>query len=228
MQGFVIAIDGPVASGKGTIAPLLAKKLHAFYMNTGALFRMLALLSKRESVDPTSEEGVLTLLAENTLDLDDDKVLLNGEDVTKEIYHSDISLMSSLIAGNAKVHAQVIILEQKIAQRKIGEGRIVLVEGRNIGTAVFPDAQLKLFLTASLEERAKRRFAQARARDEEVTYEEVLKDTETRDTRDRERPFYPLVSDPEKHGYVVLDNTGMTEEDTMEWIMAQLKHKGLL
>lgn len=228
MQGFVIAIDGPVASGKGTIAPLLAFKLNAFYMNTGALFRMLALLCKRQEVKVLTEEILLKMLHANKLELYDEKILLNGEDVSTQIYHADISLLSSQIAALPKVHAQVILLEQDIAKQKINDGRIVIVEGRNIGTAVFPDAAFKLFLTASVEERAKRRFSQAEKRKEKVSYEDVLADTKMRDTRDKTRSFFPLVTNPEEHGYFVLDNTGMSEEETLERILTQLRNKKLI
>lgn len=228
MQGFVIAIDGPVAAGKGTIAALLAQKLNAFYMNTGALFRMLALVCKRKGIEPSSEERLLRVIAENKFELDDGRILLNGEDVSQEIYHHDISQMSSQIGALPKVHAQVILLEQSIAQKKIAQGKIVVVEGRNIGTAVFPDAAFKLFLTASTQERARRRFVQAKQRNEKIRFEEILADTLERDLRDKSRSFYPLVDTPEKYGYTVLDNTGLTEKETLERILTELRKRGLI
>ena len=139
MQGFVIAIDGPVASGKGTIAPLLAQKLNAFYMNTGALFRMLALYCKRNNL-PTDEATLLDVIMKTSLNLDEDKAFLDGEDVSAEIYHSDISQLSAQIAAISSVHERVIIREREIAEEKMKDPRVAelvkelsrLKYGRNV------------------------------------------------------------------------------------------------
>lgn len=226
-SGFIIAVDGPVASGKGTIAPLLALQLDGFYMNTGALFRMLALLCVQGDL-PITKEAILPLLSDNTLDLDGEKVLLNGRDVSARIYMSEISQISSQIASLTEVHENVITREQEIGKEKSAQGEIVIVEGRNIATAVFPDAEMKIFLTASVEKRARRRFVQAQMRQEQGTFEQVLADTKERDQRDKSRTFFPLVSDPEQHGYFVLDTSDMNEELTVHVILDEMKKRNLL
>lgn len=227
MQGFILAIDGPVASGKGTVAPLLASQLKGFYMNTGAIFRMLGLFCKEHQIEVT-EENVLKVLGENTFGLEEDQVLLNGLDVSANIYHADISELASKIAAMSHLHEEVIKLEKKIALEKMAQGRIVILEGRNIGTAVFPDAGLKIFLTASVEKRAERRFAQMEQRGEQASFEQVLTETKDRDARDVSRPYYPLVEEPEKYGYVVVDTTNLTEQQTLDQLLDLLKEKGLV
>lgn len=225
-QGFIVAIDGPVASGKGTIAKALARKTHGFNLNSGALFRMLALYATENSVE-IDQSSLLSVLSLIKLDLEEDRALLNGQDVSDKIFNAEISRLTSVIAEMPEIHKKVIELEQEIGRRKVQEGRIVIIEGRNIGTTVFPDANLRIYMTASAEVRAKRRLEQSRVRGEDVDFETVLKDTIMRDERDMSRNFAPLVRNPENEGYFKLDNTTMTEDQTLETIIEQLKRSRL-
>lgn len=226
-KGFIIAIDGPVASGKGTIAPLLAERLHGFYMNTGGLFRMLALYAYKNNIS-LEEESLLAIYPSLTLDLENSKNLLNGEDVSGEIYGSDISQGSSIVASLPKVHEQVVFREREIGYAHAETGGIVIAEGRNTATAVFPDAAFKVFMTADLTTRARRRYDQAITRGEDVRLEAVVQDTQARDLRDRSRSFYPMVERPEDHGYYVLDNSLLTEEDTLNRLVVELQERELI
>jgi cytidylate kinase len=225
-QGFIVAIDGPVASGKGTMAKTLAHKTHGFYLNSGALFRMLALYATENAVE-IDQPALLNALSSIKLDLEGDRTLLNGQDVSDKIFTAEISRLTPIIAEMPEIHKKVIKLEQEIGRRRAQQGRIVIIEGRNIGTTVFPDANLRIYMTASVEARAKRRLEQSRIRGEDVDFETVLKDTIMRDERDMSRNFAPLVRNPENEGYFKLDNTNLTEDQTLEKIVDQLKKNGL-
>src|SRR5579872_7025057 len=207
-----IAIDGPVAAGKGTIATLLSLKLHGFNLNTGAMYRCVALYCIQHDIPMQKAEKVILALPDISIDLDDEKVFLNGEDVTEQVKKREVSQSSAKVAAIAQVRLAMVTRQQGIGLAKMEKGQIVIAEGRDAATKIFPEAMLKIFLTARPEVRAKRRYEQMGGRaNHTITFEQILADTNERDRRDYERKADPLVKEPEKYGYFVLDNSDMTE-----------------
>ena len=222
-KGFVIAIDGPVAAGKGTVSPLLAKNLNGFYLYTGAMYRCLALLCIKRGVDTKDENIVVTILPEFRINVSDNKVFLNGEDVTERIKEEDVAMASSDVAVIKKVREEMVSIQREIANKLIDEGKIVIAEGRDTATRVFPNAKLKIFLTATPEVRTKRRLLQIEERGEKAEFENVLKDVKLRDEQDSDREIDPLVKDPQAFGYFVLNDSEMSEEETIKTIIKEVK-----
>lgn len=222
-KGFVIAIDGPVAAGKGTISPLLAKNLNGFYLYTGAMYRCLALLCIKRGIDTKDENTVVTILPEFRINVSDNKVFLNGEDVTERIKEEDVAMASSDVAVIKKVREEMVSIQREIANKLIDEGKIVIAEGRDTATRVFPNAKLKIFLTATPEVRTKRRLLQIEERGEKAEFENVLKDVKLRDEQDSDREIDPLVKDPRAFGYFVLNDSEMSEEETIKTIIKEVK-----
>lgn len=191
----VIAIDGPAAAGKSTVARTVAERLGALLFDTGALYRVIALLALRGNVDPHNEQGLCRLAMETRIDIrppskSDSRlfdVLIAGEDVTWRIREQDVGNIVSQVSEHAGVRASLLPLQRRIA----AAGPVVMV-GRDIGTVVVPDAGLKIYLDASPEERARRRFAESRVRDVSITLDEVRQETLTRDAIDTARATAPL------------------------------------
>jgi cytidylate kinase len=222
-KGFVIAIDGPVAAGKGTISPLLAKNLNGFYLYTGAMYRCLALLCIKRGIDTKDENAVVNILPEFRINVSDNKVFLNGEDVTQRIKEEDVAMASSKVAVIKKVREEMVSIQRGIANKLIDEGKIVIAEGRDTATRVFPNAKLKIFLTATPEVRAKRRRLQIEERGEKAEFENVLKDVKLRDEHDSDREIDPLVKTPQAFGYFVLNDSEMSEEETIKTIIKEVE-----
>ena len=228
-KGFVIAIDGPVAAGKGTIAPDLSKRLNGFYLYTGATYRSLALYCLDNNIDVHDTKAVIGALDAVFIDLLDSKVFLNGKEVTEEIKRVDVARAVPKVAAIAEVRHRMVARQQEIAERGIEEGKIIVIEGRDTATVVFPDAALKVFLTAEAEVRAKRRLAQLQSSgNDKISLKTVLADLKQRDKEDIERATDPLVDDPKKHGYFLIDNSYLSEPDTVEIIIDELKRRKLL
>lgn len=228
-QGFVIAIDGPVASGKGTLAPILAQKLNGFYLYTGAMFRTLALYCIQHNINFEDTDKIVQELPNVHIDLDGNRVVLNGQDVTERIKEADVAKGSSPVAVSETVRRHFAQLQRQIAQKYIDQGKAVVAEGRDVGTIVFPNADFKLFLTATPDTRTERRLAQYREKgNSEISFEEVLQDTHERDERDTNRLYAPLPKNPKELGYIILDNSKMSEEETMDAIIGELEKKNLL
>lgn len=222
-KGFAIAIDGPAAAGKGTIAPRLAKRLNGFYLYTGAMYRCLALAALEKNIDLNDEESLASLLSEIKIEFKDHKVFLNGEDVTEKIKDQKIAYGSSKVAELERVREHMVRLQQEIGEKEIKNGRVVVAEGRDTGTKVFPNAKLKVFLTAASKVRANRRLEQLK--DQGVitsTFEKTLEEVKDRDERDTQRAIDPLAVEPSKFGYFVLDNSDLSEEETLEVIVKEL------
>jgi cytidylate kinase len=211
----IIAIDGPVGSGKSTVARRVAESLGYSYLDSGAMYRALALAALRAGIlfdDPAALER----LTESTrIDFerhsDGQRVRLHGEDVTDAIRAQEISLAASKVAALAGVR-HVLVAEQ----RRAGAGGAVVMEGRDIGTVVFPSAELKIFLDASLEVRARRRWLQQQEKNEPAIFERTLVETRERDQRDRERVTSPLVRAADA---VLVDNTAMDADETARLIV---------
>lgn len=225
MSTFHIAIDGPVSAGKGTISKLVAEKLDFVYIDTGAMYRMTALLAKRNDLDFTDEDKLVALVEKSKMDLrtptEEEKdgrlatVLLDGEDVSWKIRTEEISAGSSHVAALPKVRTALVQKQQEIAQ-----GKDVVMEGRDITYRVLPEAELKIYLTASDVVRAKRRHLQLLNKGENVTFEEVYKELLERDQRDMTRLADPLkiVDDAWQ-----LDTTDLAIEQVVELIVGRVR-----
>lgn len=212
---FQIAIDGPVAAGKGTVAKMLAAKLHFLYVDTGAMYRAAGLLAQQNGMEikPENQEKIAEKLEtaefhlENSLDENDNLITLvslNGEDVSDEIRTQKVSEAASQVATLPLVRQVLVKKQQKIAEKFN-----VVMEGRDIGLRVLPNAHLKLYLTADLEERARRRLAQNQKIGETVDLEAVKKQIEERDYLDTHREADPLTIVPDA---IVLDTTNLAIE----------------
>jgi CMP/dCMP kinase len=187
----IIAIDGPSGAGKSTLAKRLAKELGYIYMDTGAIYRALALKVLRQGVDLADDGKVVQLLASTEIDLQEQggalQVFLDGIDVASDIRTPEVSQMASKVSALKAVRARMLDL-----QRDMGQRGSVVAEGRDIGTVVFPQAEVKIFLEASPEERARRRCAELQAAGQSVDLEETLRAIAERDKRDSERDLAPL------------------------------------
>lgn len=228
-KGIIIAIDGPVAAGKGTIAPELAERLNGFYLYTGATYRCLALYCLENNVDLSKKDDVLAQLSKITIDLRDNRVFLNEREVTQEIKEIAVARNTPIVAAIPEVRKDMVRRQQEIAKKRRDEGQIILIEGRDTATVVFPDAELKVYLTATPEVRAHRRLEQHRVMgNTTIKFEDVLEDLKRRDEEDTQREADPLVTDPEKYGYFIVDNTAITESATVDIIIEELQKRNLL
>ncbi len=225
-KGFVIAIDGPVASGKGSLAAKLAKELNGFYLYTGAMYRSVALLCINKGLDLKNESEVESVLSDLDIELEGDKIFLNGEDVTERLYKADTASGASVVGVYPKVRQDSVRKQQEMGKKAISAGEIVVAEGRDTGTVVFPEAALKIYLTARPEIRARRRMEQFVNQERDL--EDELASLKVRDKRDTEREAGPLVDDPEGKGYVVLDNSDLTEKETLDRVFGELKKRSLI
>ena len=186
----IIAIDGPGGSGKSSVARQVAKDLGLTYLNTGAMYRAVAIAFKEAGIrpdDPRLEERLAPILKSLKIDFDGDRILLNGREVTSEIARPDISELASTYSTFAPVREKM-----REMQRAIGEQGGVVMEGRDIGTVVFPDADFKFFFEASPEVRAERRYAELAANGAATNRDEVLRELMARDRRDSARELAPM------------------------------------
>jgi CMP/dCMP kinase len=220
MQKLIIAIDGPVGSGKSTLARRVAELMTYVYIDTGAMYRALALKALRQQMSFDANDDALVALAQKTsIDLRADggaqRVLLDQEDVTAAIRTPEVSQAASKIAVNAGVR-HVLVAEQ----RRAGERGGVVMEGRDIGSVVFPDAQLKIFLTASPETRAERRWREHEQKGDAIDLQKTLDEIHERDQRDKMRSTSPLVKAPDA---VVVDSTAMEPEEVARLVVMLAK-----
>ncbi|MBD5102875.1 MAG: (d)CMP kinase [Subdoligranulum sp.] len=205
-----IAIDGPSGAGKSTLARRLAAQHGWLYVDTGAMYRTIGLFAVRAGADLASEQAVAALLPRLSLGLryvdGEQHMFLNGEDVSGLIRTEQVSMAASQVSAHPAVRAY--LLE---TQRAFAREHSVVMDGRDIGTVVLPDASVKIFLTASAEERAQRRYNELAARGEQVEYEEVLADVRRRDANDTNRAAAPLRAAADA---VTVDTTGLTFEES--------------
>ena len=188
----IITIDGPAASGKGTVAKSLAVRLGFAYLDTGAMYRAVALFSLRRGVACDDAAGVVAELPEIHIEMPPERVLLNGEDITEAIRTPEVSQGASKVAAIPQVRAFLVP-----QQRRIAEGCDIVCEGRDQGTVVFPDAPVKFFITADVEVRAERRYRELVAKGVATTPERELAELKERDRRDSERPVGALKQPPD-------------------------------
>lgn len=216
MKKIIVAIDGYSSCGKSTIAKALAKHAHATYVDTGAMYRAIALYAMRERVTGYGlrDEDIIALLGKIKIGFvqvgDAQHVTLNGEDVEGQIRTLEVGNRASEISQIKEVRAFLVAQQQAM-----GENQSIVMDGRDIGTVVFPKADLKLFLTARSEVRAQRRYDELVAKGEKPVYEEVLADVNDRDYRDTHRAESPLR---QAEDAIVVDNSEMTPEEQMKVI----------
>ena len=216
-----IAIDGPSGGGKSTLAKRIARETGIIYVDTGALYRTIGYYVRSKGVTKDDCAGAVALLPEINIELayEDGRqiVRLNGEDLGDKIREPEISMYASAVSAIPEVRA--FLLE---TQRKIARENSVVMDGRDIGTVILPDADVKIFLCASNEERARRRCEELKEKGIEASYEEVLADLNQRDKNDREREIAPAVAATDA---VILDNSDLTVDGTVDAAIAIIEEK---
>ena len=217
----IIAIDGPSGAGKSTLAKRLAKELGFIYVDTGAMYRALALKVLREGVDLADDASMARLIGSTTIDLRQVdgalQVLLDGADVAAEIRTPQVSQMASKASALGVVRVRLLELQRDMARR----GNIV-AEGRDIGTVVFPQAEVKIFLQASAAERARRRFAELQSAGQSVDLTKTLREIEERDQRDSERDLAPLRQADDA---LMIDSSGVDADQVTARVLAHIRTK---
>ena len=209
---FVIAIDGPAGSGKGTIAKELSKILNYHYLDSGAIYRVIALAINNKKLEFNQEKKIVELLKEIEISFEFDKTFLDGKDVSSEIREESISKLASKIAQNQELRKSLLSFQRSFA-KKPG----LVAEGRDMATVVFPGADLKIYLDASVEERSKRRHKQLILKGNNVNIANLETEIALRDKQDKERVHSPLVIDDEAH---IINNDGLSVEETINKILA--------
>lgn len=216
----VITLDGPSGSGKGTIAGLLAARLGWKLLDSGALYRLLAFAAGNHGIDLTNEEALKTLAAHLDVQFVDKRIILEGEEVTDAIRNEQVGAGASMVASLPAVREALL---QR--QRAFREAPGLVADGRDMGTVVFPDAPLKIFLTASAEERARRRYHQLKGKGEDVSLPSLLDEIRARDERDMQRAVAPLKPALDA---IQLDSTEMSIEQVLERILDEVARRDLV
>ena len=218
----IIAIDGPSGAGKSTLGRMLASSLNLLYIDTGSMYRAVALAVMESSVSAQDDIAVGSLAGRVDIDLAGDpdslRVTLEGRDVTDQIRSEEVTEMSSIVSTIPQVRRAMV---QR--QREMGTRGAVL-NGRDIGTVVFPDADVKFFLTAVPQERAERRYIEERAQDPKADFEATFSDMTERDRRDSTRADSPLKAAEDA---IIVDSTGLSIDDVFEKMMAAIKQKSV-
>lgn len=209
---YSIAIDGPSGAGKSTIAKAVAKKLSFIYVDTGAIYRAVGYYAYSHDISREEIEKIVPELENVSLELEyaedgTQQIILNGENITDEIRSPEISLYASDVSKLGAVRAFLLDMQRHMARQYS-----VIMDGRDIGTVVLPDADIKIFLTATAEDRARRRYEELQARGAGESFEEVLRDMQYRDKQDSERNTAPLKA---AHDAIVIDTTGNTFEKSL-------------
>ena len=215
MKNLIVAIDGPAGSGKSTIAKLLAKKYDLTYIDTGAMYRMITLYLLENNIDISDLKEVERVLNTVNLDMQGDKFYLDNVDVSTKIREKRINDNVSKVASIKIVRSNLVDL-----QRKISNNKNVILDGRDVGTVIFPNAQVNIFLIASPEERARRRYNEFLEKKTEITYDEVLKSIKERDHIDSTRDESPFVKADDA---IELDSTNLTIEDVVNFISKEIE-----
>lgn len=220
-MGFIVAVDGTAGSGKGTITKIIANKLNLISIDTGAMYRCVTLECINKNIQYTEIEKIKEVLKVINIELrkenEEQLVFLNGEDVTKEIRTPEVDSLVARFAAIKEVRDKITPI-----QRKMGENANIIMEGRDIGTVVFPNADVKVFLDCSVEERARRRYNQDLEKGIETTYEEVLESIKERHKLETERKIAPLVQATDA---VYIDSTGMTIEEEADAVIKVIEEK---
>ena len=214
-MSFVVAIDGPAGSGKSSVAKRLARRLSVRYLDTGAIYRAIALFLDRKSIPPEDTERLQAALKGVSIELKGEGVLLDGEDVSSAIRAPRVDEIVSAYSALGCVREALLELQRQ--QRRYGS---LVAEGRDVGSVVFPEAPLKFFMTASPEARARRRYLELQRRGESISFEEVLSRIHTRDRIDSTREIAPLRR-PEDA--VLVDTSDMSEDEVLEYLERRVR-----
>lgn len=217
-MSFIVAIDGPAGAGKGTVTQILSKKLNLVNIDTGATYRCVALQALRENVSIEEKEKLIQIAGKIKIEMDEkQRVFLNSKDVTKQIREKEVSKIVSPVSSIKEVRYKMVEL-----QRKMAEGKNVIMEGRDITTYVFPNADVKIYLNASEEERIKRRYEEMKEKGISMTYEEVKDNIKSRDYNDMHKEIGSLKIAEDA---IVVDSTGKTIEQVSNEIEKIIREK---
>lgn len=213
----IIAIDGPAGSGKSTVAKLIADEIGFTYLDTGAMYRLFAYKLMKENVSFEDKSKELELLKDLNIDMRDAKFYLDGKDVTDEIRTREVSSNASKVSSVKEVREKMVDL-----QREFSKSKDVILDGRDIGTVVFPDADLKIYLNADAKIRAERRYRELQGKEQNIKYEEILKEITDRDFHDMNRKESPLkIADDA----LVLDSTSLSADEVKAKIKELIEKK---
>lgn len=218
MAYYKVAIDGPSGAGKSTIAKELAVKLGIDYIDTGAMYRAIGYKMLKENIDGTNNAQLSQLLSETEIDFKGGSIYLDGDIIDSYIRTPEISKMASNCSAIGIVREKLVDL-----QRKMGNSKSVIMDGRDIGTNVFPDADYKFFITASSEERARRRYNEMIEKGQSVSYDRILEDIKNRDHNDSTRELNPLKKAADA---VEIDTTEMSINEVVNYIYREIKKNG--
>ncbi|MDT4897716.1 MAG: CMP/dCMP kinase [Acidobacteriota bacterium] len=218
----IIAIDGPSGAGKSTLGRLLARKLNLLYIDTGAMYRAAALAVIESGVSTTDSEAVTKVVTQADINLEGDpdslQVMLDGRDVSQRIRTEEVSHSASVISTMPEVRRSLVNRQRELGKRAGG----VVLDGRDIGTIVFPQADIKFFLTAAPEQRAHRRYEEDRLKERDATFEETLAEINTRDHRDSTRDDSPLAIADDA---IVIDSTECSIDEVFEQMMKAVRER---
>ncbi len=221
-KGLVIAIDGPSGAGKSTVARRLAKRLGYTYIDTGAMYRAIGWKAKQEGIDPANETALAGLCGRIqvllTNDADDPRIAVDGIDVSEAIRTPEMGMMASAVSKSPAVRARLLSL-----QRDLGARGGVVMDGRDIGTVVFPDAEVKFYLDASPEERGRRRYRELSAKGMEVDLDRITREIRERDCQDSGRTIAPLKRAEDA---VLIDSSDREIDEVVEAMLANVMQKG--
>lgn len=219
MKKLVVAIDGPAAAGKSTVAKMVAKKIGATYIDTGAMYRAVTYFALSQNIDPKDESAVVSLLPKLKLDIkEDERIFLNGTDVTKQIRSIEVNDNVSYVASYKDIRLALVDI-----QRKMSESISVVMDGRDIGTYVLPNADIKIFQVASVGTRALRRYKESISKGIQCELEDIEIGLKKRDHIDSTRTFAPLKPADDS---IVLDTSNLSIEEAVDAVIEIIKKKG--
>lgn len=210
-----IAIDGPGGAGKSTIAKAVARELNIDYIDTGAMYRAVAYKTLLEEVDPENNEQLKNMLKTTDIDFSGGDIILDGQTVNAEIREPQVTKLASLVSRNFDVRAKLVELQRNMASNKS-----VVMDGRDIGTNVLPDANFKFYMNASAQERAKRRYDELKLKGKDIGFDEVLNDINERDRQDIERKLNPLRKADDA---LEIDTTGLSINEVTDLLLSKIK-----
>ena len=220
-MSFIVGIDGPAGSGKGTVTKRIANELGLVNIDTGSTYRCIALELLNKNISLDDKEKIIEIAKNIKIDIkplpEGDKIFLNGKEVTKEIRSKEVTKIVSPVSSIKEVRFEMVKL-----QRKLAEGKNVIMEGRDICTYVFPNADVKIYLDASIEERAKRRYKENKEKNIDMTYEEVYENIKKRDENDKAKEIGALKIDKDS---IMVDTTNLSIDEVVKKIINIIKEK---
>lgn len=217
MRGFHIAVDGPAGSGKSTICDIVAERLNIIHIDTGSMYRAITYLALEKKIDLNDEKSY-GFVKDASIVYEENKIFANGIDVTEQIRSLEVTKNVSKVSSFPSVRKHLVKL-----QRKASKGKNVIMDGRDIGSVVLPNADLKIFLTANIEERAKRRMLELHAKGQDVDLLTMIEDIKIRDHKDSTRKVSPLIVPKDA---IIVDSTNYSIEETVEAIIKEILKRG--